>query len=480
MELGLRASSKAPIVADRRHQRQEHHHRLTGDDRAKAAATPALFIGGNSVRPAARSSPRPRTGGARDVELPGRARPARRARGHALLNITDDHLDRYPSFAAYADAKGNPFVRMTTDDVAVIPAGDASCARQARRGPKAASSRSATRSRPTCRPQTMIVVATRTASRPALAPASISGPHNIENACAAIALARAGRRPKRDRRCALAFTAGLGHRTALVARSTACASTTTPRAPTSAPRSRRCAASREPRARAHRRRARQARAPTTPLVDALRDKGRALVLIGEAADRIAAAAAASCPIERASSMPDAVASGRASLPGPATRCSSSPACSSFDMFRDYKERGDAFVRAVQELAPAQRPDARKCHGHPAPTARRREPAAPSPAASRDEPVEPVQQPRGALSASVAGPVDSVLAAIIIALIGFGVVMVYSASAIEATVRYHDAQFFLKKQTAYAVIALVVMWLYEPHRLPPAPAAHVSDPRSRSR
>jgi UDP-N-acetylmuramoylalanine--D-glutamate ligase len=27
----------------------------------------------------------------------------------------------------------------------------------------------------------------------------------------------------------------------------------------------------------------------------------------------------------------------------------SPACSSFDMFKDYKERGDVFVRAVREL-----------------------------------------------------------------------------------------------------------------------------------
>ena len=27
-----------------------------------------------------------------------------------LLNITDDHLDRYASFADYADAKGNAFV----------------------------------------------------------------------------------------------------------------------------------------------------------------------------------------------------------------------------------------------------------------------------------------------------------------------------------------------------------------------------------
>ena len=73
-------------------------------------------------------------------------------------------------------------------------------------------------------------------------------------------------------------------------------------------------------------------------------------------------------------------------------------------------------------------------------------------------VKPAQSLAALLKESVAGPVDPVLAAIVIALIGFGVVMVYSASAIEATVRYHDAQFFLKKQTIYAVIALVVMWL----------------------
>ena len=42
-----------------------------------------------------------------------------------LLNITEDHLDRYPSFAAYADAKGNAFVQQTPDDFAIVPEGDA-------------------------------------------------------------------------------------------------------------------------------------------------------------------------------------------------------------------------------------------------------------------------------------------------------------------------------------------------------------------
>jgi cell division protein FtsW len=57
----------------------------------------------------------------------------------------------------------------------------------------------------------------------------------------------------------------------------------------------------------------------------------------------------------------------------------------------------------------------------------------------------------------AGPVDPVLAAVVVALIGFGVVMVYSASAVQATVQYHDPQFFLKRQAAYAVGALVALW-----------------------
>ncbi|HEY4014665.1 MAG TPA: putative lipid II flippase FtsW [Polyangiaceae bacterium] len=68
---------------------------------------------------------------------------------------------------------------------------------------------------------------------------------------------------------------------------------------------------------------------------------------------------------------------------------------------------------------------------------------------------------------VAGPVDPVLAAVVVALVGFGVVMVYSASAVEATVQYHDAQFFLTRQVAYAVAALAAMWaasVFDYHRL----------------
>ncbi len=57
-----------------------------------------------------------------------------------------------------------------------------------------------------------------------------------------------------------------------------------------------------------------------------------------------------------------------------------------------------------------------------------------------------------------GEVDRVLAAAIIGLVGFGTVMVYSASAIEATVRFKDPEHYLKRQLMFSVAALVVMWV----------------------
>lgn len=86
------------------------------------------------------------------------------------------------------------------------------------------------------------------------------------------------------------------------------------------------------------------------------------------------------------------------------------------------------------------------------------PPADARAVAANGPARPVVALPSLLQSSPKGPVDAVLAALVIALVGFGVVMVYSASAIEATVRHHDAQFFLKRQAAYAFVAIVTMWL----------------------
>lgn len=55
-----------------------------------------------------------------------------------------------------------------------------------------------------------------------------------------------------------------------------------------------------------------------------------------------------------------------------------------------------------------------------------------------------------------GAMDVALAAVVIALLGFGVVMVYSASVIEATVVFRDPQYFLKRQAVYAGAAFALM------------------------
>ncbi|WP_308366569.1 MULTISPECIES: UDP-N-acetylmuramoyl-L-alanine--D-glutamate ligase [unclassified Microbulbifer] len=76
---------------------------------------------------------------------------------------------------------------------------------------------------------------------------------------------------------------------------------------------------------------------------------RALVTIGVDGDRVADAFAGQLENHRAVSMEDAVARARA-LAQPGDYVLLSPACASFDMYRNFEARGDDFRRAVVELA----------------------------------------------------------------------------------------------------------------------------------
>jgi UDP-N-acetylmuramoylalanine--D-glutamate ligase len=86
------------------------------------------------------------------------------------------------------------------------------------------------------------------------------------------------------------------------------------------------------------------------LVEALAKKGRAVVVIGEAAERIASAVGQRLPVVRAGSMEEAVARAR-DLARPGDAVLLSPACASFDMFKGYADRGDRFAFAVRKLEP---------------------------------------------------------------------------------------------------------------------------------
>lgn len=87
-----------------------------------------------------------------------------------------------------------------------------------------------------------------------------------------------------------------------------------------------------------------------PLAPAVRARARAVVLIGRDADKLARAISASgVPVVRAPGMEEAVqAAFRASRAGDAVLLS--PACASYDMYRNYVQRGEAFVAAVRRLA----------------------------------------------------------------------------------------------------------------------------------
>lgn len=82
------------------------------------------------------------------------------------------------------------------------------------------------------------------------------------------------------------------------------------------------------------------------LAEALARHQGAAVLIGEAADRIEAAFAGRVPVVRAASMDEAVRIGFGQARAGDVLLLA-PACSSFDMFRDYAERGRAFKAAVE-------------------------------------------------------------------------------------------------------------------------------------
>ncbi len=262
-----------------------------------------------------------------------------------LLNVTADHLDRYASFEEYAKAKGNAFVRQTAVDAAVVPVDDPLCLRQARRGDGRVVTFGAGG---TVRVGAEALTDTRSGAVFPLSRMLISGGHNATNAAAAIAAAgdigvTAGAMAQ-----ALSTFRGLPHRMALAgeiagvrfyddSKGTNVGAAVTALLGLREPRVVLIAGGRDK------------GGSYAPLADALRRKGRAAVLVGEAAEAIETAVRAEVPTHRAATIEEAVRVGaRLAVPGDAVLLS--PACSSYDMFKDYKERGDAFVREVLRLS----------------------------------------------------------------------------------------------------------------------------------
>ncbi|MBN2195427.1 MAG: UDP-N-acetylmuramoyl-L-alanine--D-glutamate ligase [Polyangiaceae bacterium] len=271
--------------------------------------------------------------------------PRFRPRVSVLLNITDDHLDRYPDAVGYARAKGNAFVNQVAEDVAVIPHGDPACLAQALRG---AGRRVTFGPGGAFSVEDHAIVERPSGERYPLVETEIRGAHNELNAAAAAAAARAVGAAPDAVRAGLARFRPLAHRMVLVASNRGVryyddSKGTNVGAAVTALRG-------LPEARAVLiAGGRDKLGAYDDLVAALLEKGRAAVLIGEAADRIEAAIAGRVPVVRAVDMGEAVARA-AELARPGDAVLLSPACSSFDMYRSYAERGDRFAAAVRSLA----------------------------------------------------------------------------------------------------------------------------------
>ena len=262
-----------------------------------------------------------------------------------LLNISEDHLDRYATFQDYADAKGNAFANQGAADIALVPEGDYECRRQAGRGAGQVLEIGGDGADFAVIKET--VVEQTTEQRFELGRTRLHGRHNHTNAAFAIAAARALGVPALAIQQALLDFVPLPHRMARVtelhgvrfyddSKGTNVGAAVTALLGLSEDRGVLIAGGRDK------------LGSYEPLVDALRKKGRAVVLIGEAADKIGQAIGDALPVVRATDMPGAVRRAyELSSPGDAVLLS--PACSSFDMFKSYADRGQRFAEAALAL-----------------------------------------------------------------------------------------------------------------------------------
>ncbi len=270
------------------------------------------------------------------------------------LNVTPNHLDRYDSFNAYAEAKHRLFMNQTADDVAILNADDEITASWAAGLKANVVMFSVTKelddglflrgSELVCRANGKEKILT---TRDEI---FLRGLHNVENVLAAFAAGLAcGASPDSMRETVREFK-GVEHRIEFVADIDGVKFYNDSKA-TSVD-----ATSKALEALSGREGktvlilgGRGKNAPYAPLIGLIESSVRSLVLIGEDADNIESQLAGYADIIRADSLEDAVAKGfAAAKSGDAVLLA--PACASFDMFRSFEERGDVFKTAVRQLS----------------------------------------------------------------------------------------------------------------------------------
>ncbi|RYE03970.1 MAG: UDP-N-acetylmuramoyl-L-alanine--D-glutamate ligase [Sphingomonadales bacterium] len=247
-----------------------------------------------------------------------------------LLNITPDHLDRYDGFEGYAASKARLFGMQSPEHDAVIGIGDA---------PSAAIARTLSK-----RGARLAKIAPGLCMDQSRGPA-LQGPHNAQNALAAISACEALGIDKASIDKGLETFPGLPHRMERVATRNGVLFVNDSKATN--PDSTAPALSAYPRIHW----ILGGKAKTDDL-DACRPGFPHVVhayTIGEAGGMFARLLAPEMPVEESGTLEAAVKAAAANArPGEVVLLS--PACASFDQFKDYEARGAAFREAVAALA----------------------------------------------------------------------------------------------------------------------------------
>jgi UDP-N-acetylmuramoylalanine--D-glutamate ligase len=314
-----------------------------------------IFVGGNLGAPLIHAVGTPAGGpeGACVVELSSfQLETCRtlRPRVALLLNLAEDHLDRYADLAAYTAAKARIFGAQRPRDWAVLNWDQPAC-RQIAAGlssrvagfglvhPPAAGA--------FARGARLVVrLPERTDRSFDITGIRLVGRHNLENALAATLAAVLMRAPDDAIEEALRSFGGLPHRMEAVGEVNGVRFYNDSKATNVSAVA--GSLSGFPGRYVWIGGGRHKGAPYGPLREVLAGGARALVLLGEAADRIAADLDGVAPILRVSSLGEAVARA-AEIARPGEAVVLSPACASYDMFEDFEARGAAFTAAVQAL-----------------------------------------------------------------------------------------------------------------------------------
>jgi UDP-N-acetylmuramoylalanine--D-glutamate ligase len=266
-----------------------------------------------------------------------------------LLNVTEDHLDRYSSYQEYIDAKARIFQNQTPGDFAVLNVDDPIVASLA--GKLAARTFPMSQQRVLeqgiyCRDGCITFAWDGRMERFPTASFKLKGVHNIENIMAALAAALLMDSDAPSALAAVEDFSGLHHRMELVAivgdvayyndsKGTNVGSVV--KSLESFPGDVTLIAGGKDKG-----------GDYAPLAELVRERVKHLILLGEARQRICDSLGSLTDTHMVSTLEEAVCLARR-LTSPGGVVLFSPACSSFDMFKNYEERGDLFASLVRDL-----------------------------------------------------------------------------------------------------------------------------------